>query len=87
LQTAFKNRIHKILQVCNIRLASRLSDIFGKDGQLLLDALMKGENVDEVIDRHVALRNQVSPEKMSLIPCLLASSLNSSAMNCFALSR
>ncbi len=35
-QTAFKNRIHKILQICNIRLASKLSNLFGRDVQLLL---------------------------------------------------
>ena len=44
-QTAFKNRAHKTLQICNIRLASKLSDIFGKDGQMLLNALMKRESM------------------------------------------
>jgi transposase len=63
-QTAFKNRIHKILQACNIRLASKLSDIFGKDGQLLLDALMKGENVDEVIEKHGSKRLKARREEV-----------------------
>jgi len=30
-QTAFKNRIHKVLQICNIRLASKLSNLFGRE--------------------------------------------------------
>jgi len=50
-QGNFKNRVHKILQVCNIRLASQLTDIFGKSGRLILDALMKGESLDGALDR------------------------------------
>jgi len=63
-QTAFKNRVHKMLQICNIRLASRLSDILGKDGQLLLDALMKGADLDEVIDRHGSKRLRAKKEEV-----------------------
>jgi len=33
-QTNYKNRAHKILQLCNIRLDSRLSDIFGKSAKI-----------------------------------------------------
>jgi len=50
-QGNFKNRVHKILQVCNIRLASQLTDIFGKSDGLILDALMKGESLDGALDR------------------------------------
>lgn len=50
-QTNYKNRAHKILQLCNIRLDSRLSDIFGKSGRLILEALMIGKNLDDVLDR------------------------------------
>jgi hypothetical protein len=32
-QTAFKNRAHKILQICNIRLASKLSKYSEKTGK------------------------------------------------------
>lgn len=51
-QTSFKNRVHKILQLCNIRLASKLSDILGKSGLMILDALMKGGDMDEVVEKH-----------------------------------
>ena len=51
-QTAFKNRIHKVLQICNIRIASKLSNLFGRDGQMLLNALMKGEDIDEMIENY-----------------------------------
>jgi len=40
------------MQICNIRLASKLSNIFGRDGQMLLNALMKGESIDEVIEKY-----------------------------------
>jgi len=63
-QTAFKNRVHKILQICNIRLASKLSNIFGKDGQMLLNALMNGESIDEVIDKYGSKRLKAKKEEV-----------------------
>jgi len=44
------------MQICNIRLASKLSNIFGRDGQMLLNALMKGESIDEVIEKYGSKR-------------------------------
>lgn len=49
-QSKYKNRVHKILQVCNVRLDSKLTDIFGKSGRLILDALMSGRSLDEALD-------------------------------------
>jgi transposase len=63
-QTAFKNRAHKTLQICNIRLASKLSDIFGKDGQMLLNALMKRESIDEVIEKYGSKRLKAKKEEV-----------------------
>ena len=63
-QTAFKDRAHKILQICNIRLASKLSNIFGKDGQMLLNALMKGESVEEVIEKYGSKRLKAKKEEV-----------------------
>ena len=63
-QTAFKNRVHKILQICNIRLASKLSNIFGKDGQMLLNALMNGESIDKVIDKYGSKRLKAKKEEV-----------------------
>jgi transposase len=63
-QTAFKNRAHKILQICNIRLASKLSNIFGKDGQMLLNALMKRESIDEVIEKYGSKRLKAKREEV-----------------------
>jgi len=50
-QTAFKNRAHKILQLCNIRLASKLTDLFGSSGMKILDALVNGVSIDEAIEK------------------------------------
>ncbi len=49
-ETSFKNRVHKILQLCNIRLSSKISDLFGPAGLTILDAIMKGGDVHKAID-------------------------------------
>src|SRR5690625_1568227 len=46
-RTAEQNRIHKILQDANIKLTSVLSDIFGKTGRKILEAIIDGEKIDE----------------------------------------
>ncbi|MCM3270364.1 IS110 family transposase [Paenibacillus elgii] len=44
--TSEKNRIHKILQDANIKLTTYVSDLFGKSGLALLDAIVNGEVLD-----------------------------------------
>lgn len=44
--TAEKNRIHKILQDANVKLTTYVSDLFGKSGLKLLEALVDGEVLD-----------------------------------------
>ncbi|MEM3551133.1 MAG: IS110 family transposase [Candidatus Bathyarchaeia archaeon] len=63
-QTAFKNRIHKTLQLCNIRLASKLSNLFGRDGQMLLNALMNGKSVDEVVEKYGSKKLKMKKEEV-----------------------
>ncbi len=41
--TSERNRIHQVLEDANIKLGSVLSDLFGASGQLMLEALLKGE--------------------------------------------
>jgi transposase len=43
------NRIQKVLEDANIKLASVASDVFGASGRAMLQALMKGENDAEVL--------------------------------------
>jgi transposase len=42
-QVQHKQRIQKVLEVCNIKLASVISDISGKSGRAILDAIAAGE--------------------------------------------
>jgi transposase len=48
--TREKNRVHKLLDSCNIHLSSVLSNIFGKVGSHILEGLLAGKNIDEIID-------------------------------------
>jgi len=47
--TSERNRVEKILQDCNVKLSSALSDLFGVSGQLMLEALLKGKATAEQI--------------------------------------
>jgi transposase len=49
-RTAFKNRCQKILNRVNIRLGSRLSDVFGKAGREILEGLMAGKSVEAILE-------------------------------------
>lgn len=49
-QTSFKNRSHKILELCNIRLSSKISNLFGAGGMTILGAIMNGQDIDKAID-------------------------------------
>ena len=42
-RTQAKNRVQGVLEETNIKLASVVSDVFGKSGRLMLDALIAGE--------------------------------------------
>jgi transposase len=46
--TAFKNRVHKILQRAGIRISVVLSDIFGKSGTIILNGILDGKSVEQI---------------------------------------
>jgi transposase len=48
--TREKNRVHKLLDSCNIHLSSVLSNIFGKVGRHILEGLLTGRNIEGIID-------------------------------------
>lgn len=50
-RTQLKNRVHRILDSCCIRLSSVVSDIFGKSGRLIVEGLLKGDSLDEIISK------------------------------------
>jgi transposase len=45
-----KNRIHHALESCGIKLSSVLADIFGKSGRYLLNSLLDGVSIEEIIE-------------------------------------
>jgi transposase len=49
-RTAFKNRCQKVLNRVNIRLRSRLTDVFGKAGMEILNGLMAGKLVEYILE-------------------------------------
>ena len=50
-RTAFKNRCQKVLNRVNIRLRSKLSDVFGKGGMEILNGLMAGKTVECILEQ------------------------------------
>ena len=48
--TRVKNRIHHALESCGIKLSSVLADIFGKSGRYLLNSMMEGVGIEELIE-------------------------------------
>jgi transposase len=49
-RTAFKNRCQKVLNRVNIRLRSKLTDVFGKAGMEILNGLMAGKTVELILE-------------------------------------
>jgi transposase len=45
-----KNRIHHALESCGIKLSSVLADIFGKSGLYILDSLLDGVSIEEIVE-------------------------------------
>lgn len=45
-ETSERNRILKALEDANIKISTFISDVFGKSGRLMLDALINGEAID-----------------------------------------
>lgn len=44
-----KNRIHHVLESCSIKLASVISDVFGKSGMHILNGLLNGMSIEDVL--------------------------------------
>jgi transposase len=46
----FKNRAHRVLEVCSVKIGSVLSDVFGTNGRKMLQDLVEGKSIDEILD-------------------------------------
>lgn len=64
-----KNRVQKVLEDANVKLSNVLSDMFGKTGRTLLEALLKGEELDEEDLKGMVDRN-VKAEISEILPAL-----------------
>ncbi|WP_268037062.1 IS110 family transposase, partial [Algoriphagus sp. PAP.12] len=67
-RVAQRNRVHKILEDANIKLASVVSDVFGISGTLILDALIQKQNDPEYLANLAkgSLRKKMTDLKLSL---------------------
>ena len=48
-RSRLRNRIHKALDHCGLRLGGALTDIFGMNGRRILDGLVRGRDADEIL--------------------------------------
>ncbi len=48
-RSKIKNQIHQSLSTCCIKLSSVISDSFGKSGRYIIDRLLEGKTIDQII--------------------------------------
>lgn len=65
-----KNRVHKLLQECNIKLTQVLSDIFGVTGMKILTDLCKGITDAAGLATYMEGNKRLLPKKDQAIACL-----------------
>ncbi len=78
--TQMKNRIHQALESSCIKISSVLTDIFGKSGRHILNGLLEGKSIDEILkgikskrilkkeqDLREAIKNSLDPAKILMI--------------------
>jgi transposase len=78
--TQMKNRVHQALESSCIKISSVLSDIFGKSGRHILDGLLEGRSIDEILagikskkvtkkeqELREAIKNGLDPAKVLII--------------------
>jgi transposase len=62
-QTRVANRIHKVLEDCNIKLGAVASDVLGKSGRAMLRALLRGEqNAEQMAGLALGVLRKKLPE-------------------------
>jgi transposase len=50
MRTALKNRVHRQLVLCNVKLGSVFTDCFGKKGRHILEALLGGTPLESILE-------------------------------------
>jgi transposase len=72
-RTDYKNRVHKVLQRCNIRLGSKLHSVFGKAGMEVLEGLMAGKSLEGILNQS---RSRVLKERRGELEEVVRSGLD-----------
>jgi transposase len=75
-----KNQIHQLLGACCIKLSSVITDIFGKSGRYIVERLLEGKSIDQIIsgipskriqkradELREAIKNSIDPVQVFLI--------------------
>ena len=75
-----KNQIHQLLSTCCIKLSSVISDSFGKSGRYIIDRLLEGKTIDQILsgipskrvrkkenELREAIKNGIDPVQVFLI--------------------
>jgi len=79
-RSKLKNQIHQLLATCCIKLSSVISDSFGKSGRYIIERLLEGKTIDQIIsgipskrirkkadELREAIRNSIDPVQVFLI--------------------
>lgn len=80
VRSKVKNQIHQLLATCCIKLSSVISDSFGKSGRYIIESLLEGKTIDQIIsgipskrvkkkadELREAIRNSIDPVQVFLI--------------------
>jgi transposase len=80
VRSKVKNQIHQSLATCCIKLSSVISDSFGKSGRYIIESLLEGKTIDQIIsgipskrvrkkadEIREAIRNSIDPVQVFLI--------------------
>jgi transposase len=59
-----KSRVIQELEACTIKLSSVLSDIFGVTGRYILQGLISGKNIDDIVQKLPSTRIKASKEEI-----------------------
>jgi transposase len=79
-KSKLKNQIHQLLAVCCIKLSSVISDSFGKSGRYIIEQLLQGKTIEQIVsgipskrvkkkadELRKAIRNGLDPVQVLLI--------------------
>ena len=65
-----KNRVHKLLQQCNIKITQVLSDVFGVAGMSILTDLSNGITCPDRLVKHMEKNKRLASKKVQAVACL-----------------